>query len=167
MSKRSPVPLPFVLKNPAGVRSAAPACIDGITTTYFRSEVGGLTLVGDFWGKRGADPDAFSQSASIESLASLVERFATTKYISVVFGQPVDRAALEVFGAVMAYDGGLAATLAVPRAGHSRQAAALLNTYRVDDLDIRDPGLEEVIAQVFGETGTQTTTPVPATKAGR
>ena len=32
--------------------------------------------MGDFWGKRGADPDAFSQSASIESLASLVERVA-------------------------------------------------------------------------------------------
>jgi sarcosine oxidase subunit beta len=65
-----------ILKNPAGLRSPGPACIDGITTTYFRSEVGGLTLVGDFWGKRGADPDAFSQSASIESLASLVERVA-------------------------------------------------------------------------------------------
>ena len=103
------------------------------------------------------------------AMASLVERFATTKYISVVFGQPVDRAALEAFGAVMAYDGGLAATLAVPRAGHSRQAAALLNTYQVDDLDIRDPGLEEVIAQVFGAgaTGVETPTPSPTTKAGR
>jgi sarcosine oxidase subunit beta len=63
-----------ILKNPPGLREPGPACIDGITTTYFRSEVGGLTLVGDFWGKRGADPDAFSQSASRESLASLVER---------------------------------------------------------------------------------------------
>ena len=34
--------------------SRGPACIDGITTTYFRSEVGGLTLVGDFYGTRGA-----------------------------------------------------------------------------------------------------------------
>jgi glycine/D-amino acid oxidase-like deaminating enzyme len=63
-----------ILKNPPGLQEPGPACIDGITTTYFRSEVGGLTLVGDFWGKRGADPDAFSQSASRESLASLVER---------------------------------------------------------------------------------------------
>jgi glycine/D-amino acid oxidase-like deaminating enzyme len=63
-----------ILKNPPGLREPGPACIDGITTTYFRSEIGGLTLVGDFWGKRGADPDAFSQSASRESLASLVER---------------------------------------------------------------------------------------------
>jgi sarcosine oxidase subunit beta len=57
-----------------GLKEPAPACIDGITTTYFRSEVGGLTLVGDFFGKRGVDPDAFAQSASPESLASLVER---------------------------------------------------------------------------------------------
>jgi sarcosine oxidase subunit beta len=63
-----------VLKNPAGLAERAPACIDGLTTTYFRSEVGGLTLVGDFWGQRGVDPDAFPQSASTEALASLVER---------------------------------------------------------------------------------------------
>jgi len=63
-----------ILKNPPGLREPAPACIDGITTTYFRSEVGGLTLVGDFFGKRGADPDSFAQSASTESLASLIER---------------------------------------------------------------------------------------------
>lgn len=65
-----------ILKNPPGFAGVGPACIDGITTTYFRSEVGGLTLVGDFWGKRGVDPDAFSQSASTDSLASLVERAA-------------------------------------------------------------------------------------------
>lgn len=65
-----------ILKNPAGFGGAGPACIDGITTTYFRSEVGGLTLVGDFWGKRGAEanPDTFAQSASSDSLAGLVER---------------------------------------------------------------------------------------------
>ncbi len=65
-----------ILKNPPGLPGVGPACIDGITTTYFRPEVGGLTLVGDFFGKRGADPDAFAQSASSESLAGLVERAA-------------------------------------------------------------------------------------------
>ena len=63
-----------ILQNPPGLREPAPACIDGITETYFRAEVGGLTLVGDFWGKRGADPDDFPQAASSESIASLVER---------------------------------------------------------------------------------------------
>ena len=65
-----------VLKNAPGMRDPAPACIDGITTTYFRSEVGGLTLVGDFWGRRGVDPDAFPQSPSADSLADLIGRAA-------------------------------------------------------------------------------------------
>ncbi len=63
-----------VLKDPPGLLRVGPACIDGITTTYFRPEVGGLTLVGDFWGRRGADPDAFPQSPSPDSLAGLVAR---------------------------------------------------------------------------------------------
>lgn len=83
------------------------------------------------------------------SLSDLVECHANMKYLTVIFGQPVARGDLEAFGAVVAYDGGLKATLAVPRADHSRQAAALLNTYQVDDLDVREPGLEEVIARVF------------------
>jgi glycine/D-amino acid oxidase-like deaminating enzyme len=65
-----------VLKNPPGMREPGPACIDGLTTTYFRSEVGGLTLVGDFWGKQGVDPDAYPQSPSSDSLAGLIERVA-------------------------------------------------------------------------------------------
>jgi ABC-2 type transport system ATP-binding protein len=83
------------------------------------------------------------------AVTDLVERYAATKYVTAVFGQPVPRADLEAFGAVMSYEDGLTATLAIPRETHSRQAAALLNTYQVVDLDIRDPGLEEVIAQVF------------------
>ena len=63
-----------ILKDPPALARVGPACIDGITTTYFRPEIGGLTLVGDFWGKRGADPDAFPQSPSPDSLAGLVER---------------------------------------------------------------------------------------------
>jgi sarcosine oxidase subunit beta len=65
-----------ILKDPPGLCRVGPACIDGITTTYFRPEVGGLTLVGDFWGKRGADPDAFAASPSPDSLAGLVARAA-------------------------------------------------------------------------------------------
>jgi glycine/D-amino acid oxidase-like deaminating enzyme len=63
-----------ILKDTPGFPGVGPACIDGITTTYFRPEVGGLTLVGDFFGRRNADPDAFPQSAGAESLAGLVAR---------------------------------------------------------------------------------------------
>jgi glycine/D-amino acid oxidase-like deaminating enzyme len=65
-----------VLKNPLGMREPAPACIDGLTTTYFRSEIGGLTLVGDFWGRQGVDPDAYPQAPASDSLAGLIERVA-------------------------------------------------------------------------------------------
>ena len=83
------------------------------------------------------------------AVSRLIERHAPTKYISVVFTSPVPRQELEEFGTVVSYEDGLSATLAVPRAGHSGQAAALLGRYPVDDLDVRDPGLEEVIAGLF------------------
>jgi ABC-2 type transport system ATP-binding protein len=83
------------------------------------------------------------------AVSRLIERHAPTKYISVVFTVPVPRGELEEFGSVVSYEDGLSATLAVPRAGHSQQAAALLGRYPVDDLDVRDPGLEEVIAGLF------------------
>jgi len=62
-----------ILKNRMGMKAAGSACIDSITTTYFRSELGGYTLVGDFFGRRGEDPDALAPS-SPETLAGLVER---------------------------------------------------------------------------------------------
>jgi glycine/D-amino acid oxidase-like deaminating enzyme len=65
-----------LLKNPAGVASIGPTGIDSPTETYYRSEAGGLTLIGDFYGKRGVDPDAFPQAASQEGMLRLVERTA-------------------------------------------------------------------------------------------
>jgi glycine/D-amino acid oxidase-like deaminating enzyme len=38
---------------------------------YHRSETGGLTLVGDFYGKRGADPDSYPASAQTDQLVRL------------------------------------------------------------------------------------------------
>ena len=64
------------LKNPPGLESIGPAGIDSPTETYFRSETGGLTLVGDFYGKRGVDPDAIGVGASREGMLRLVERAA-------------------------------------------------------------------------------------------
>ncbi len=49
------------------------ACIDSVTRTYFRPDVPGTTLVGSFYGPRGADPDNFPQRASEADLARLVE----------------------------------------------------------------------------------------------
>ena len=48
------------------------SCIDSVTHTYFRPDVRGTTLVGSFYGPRGADPDAFPQRAAESELAELV-----------------------------------------------------------------------------------------------
>jgi len=61
-----------VLVNPPGMAPRAPACIDSISCTYFRSDAHDKTLVGGFYGRRGVDPDDFPQHASQDSLAELV-----------------------------------------------------------------------------------------------
>jgi glycine/D-amino acid oxidase-like deaminating enzyme len=63
-----------ILKNPAGMKGGGCACIDSPTATYFRSDALDKTLVGDFYGQRGADPDNFPQGASGEALEELIER---------------------------------------------------------------------------------------------
>jgi sarcosine oxidase subunit beta len=60
-----------ILRNPKTLPTAGPACIDSVHAVYFRSETGGLTLVGGFYGERGVDPDAFPQTASASGLESL------------------------------------------------------------------------------------------------
>jgi glycine/D-amino acid oxidase-like deaminating enzyme len=61
-----------MLKNPPGMKDRGLTCIDGITETYFRREGSDLTLVGDHYGERGADPDDFPQSSSAEEMARMV-----------------------------------------------------------------------------------------------
>jgi sarcosine oxidase subunit beta len=65
-----------ILRNPKGLPHSGPACIDSILAVYFRPEVGGLTLVGGFYGKRGVDPDEYPQSVSEDSLFSLASGVA-------------------------------------------------------------------------------------------
>jgi glycine/D-amino acid oxidase-like deaminating enzyme len=60
-----------ILRNPKALPVTGPACIDSVLAVYFRSELGGLTLVGDFYGKRGVDPDAFPQAAAPDQLLKL------------------------------------------------------------------------------------------------
>ncbi len=63
-----------VLRNPPDMKGGGCACIDSITTTYFRSDASDKTLVGDFYGKRGVDPNNFPQRPSEESVESVIER---------------------------------------------------------------------------------------------
>jgi len=63
-----------ILLNPPEMKGGGCACIDSFTATYFRSDAQDKTLIGDFYGKRGVDPDNFPQRASDESLAEIIER---------------------------------------------------------------------------------------------
>ena len=63
-----------ILKNPAGMRGGGCACIDSVTSTYFRSDGADKFLAGDFSGERGADPDNFTQNPGSDSLEELIDR---------------------------------------------------------------------------------------------
>jgi len=63
-----------ILKNAPDMRGGGCACIDSGSAAYFRSDAQDKFLVGDFYGKRGVDPENFPQRASDESLEELIER---------------------------------------------------------------------------------------------
>jgi sarcosine oxidase subunit beta len=63
-----------ILRNTPEMKGGGAACIDSVTATYFRSDAHDKFLIGDFYGKRGVDPDNFPQSASGESLEEIIER---------------------------------------------------------------------------------------------
>ncbi|HUA14801.1 MAG TPA: FAD-binding oxidoreductase [Verrucomicrobiae bacterium] len=63
-----------ILRNTPDMKGGGCACIDSGTATYFRSDAHDKFLVGDFYGKRPADPDSFPQRASDESLEEMIER---------------------------------------------------------------------------------------------
>jgi sarcosine oxidase, subunit beta len=63
-----------ILRNSKEMKGSGGACIDSVTATYFRADAHHKFLVGDFYGKRPADPDNFPQSAFDESLEQMIER---------------------------------------------------------------------------------------------
>jgi len=62
-----------ILERPAEIREPHLTCIDSILDIYFRSEGRTRTLVGDFYGLRGVDPDNFPERPSLDAMASKVE----------------------------------------------------------------------------------------------
>jgi sarcosine oxidase subunit beta len=63
-----------ILKNAPDMTSGGCACIDSVTATYFRPDGSDKFLVGDFYGRRPADPDNFPQRASETELEEMIER---------------------------------------------------------------------------------------------
>ena len=63
-----------ILKNAPNMKGGGSACIDSVTSTYFRTDGGDKFLIGDFYGKRPVDPDNFPQRASDMELEEIIER---------------------------------------------------------------------------------------------
>ncbi|MGZ4733483.1 MAG: NAD(P)/FAD-dependent oxidoreductase [Terriglobales bacterium] len=63
-----------ILKNAPSMKGGGCACIDSVTATYFRSDAHDKFLVGDFYGRRGADPENFPQRAADHELEEIIDR---------------------------------------------------------------------------------------------
>ena len=63
-----------ILKNAPDMKGGGCACIDSVTSTYFRPDAHDKFLVGDFYGQRPVDPDNFPQRAADDSLEEIIER---------------------------------------------------------------------------------------------
>jgi sarcosine oxidase subunit beta len=60
-----------ILQNAPGMKAGGCALIDSACLVYLRSEGDGMTLIGEFTGAHGLDPDDFPQSLSQEDLAEI------------------------------------------------------------------------------------------------
>ncbi|MFN4071494.1 MAG: ATP-binding cassette domain-containing protein [Thermus caldifontis] len=94
------------------------------------------------------------------ALEGLLERFAPYREVGLVLAQPLPKEALLPFGEVRVLEG-LKARLLVPRERLTERVAEILNRLPVEDLEVREPPLEEVIARVY-KTAPSGPTPSPA-----
>lgn len=83
------------------------------------------------------------------SLSNIIDKYARSKTLSLVFGQPVTKKALEKFGVVKDWSSS-AATIQVPRKEATKIASRLLESLPVQDLNIEEAPLEAIIREVFG-----------------
>lgn len=84
-------------------------------------------------------------------LAGLLERFAPYREVHIQLGKPIEKDRLEEFGEVRAWEG-LEARLLVRREDLVTRVSRLLNELPIDDLEVREPAIEEVIGRVFADT---------------
>lgn len=65
-----------VLRNAPDMRGGGLACIDSACTVYFRADGNEKTLIGDFYGQRGVDPENFPRHVVPGWFEEIVERAA-------------------------------------------------------------------------------------------
>jgi len=81
-------------------------------------------------------------------LEGLTARFAPYREVGLVLARPLPKEALLPFGEVRELEG-REVRLLVPRERLTERVAEILRRLPVEDLEVRDPPLEEVIARVF------------------
>ena len=91
------------------------------------------------------------------ALEGLLDRFAPYREVGLTLKAPLPQEALAPFGEVRELEG-REAKLLVPRERLTERVAEILRRLPVEDLEVREPPLEEVIARVFQS-------PVPAEEA--
>jgi len=84
-------------------------------------------------------------------LEGLLERFAPYREVRLQLGQPVAKVRLEQFGEVRAWEG-LEARLLLRREDLVARVGRMLQELPIDDLEVREPAIEEVIGQVFANS---------------
>lgn len=82
------------------------------------------------------------------ALEGLLARFAPYREVRLTLGSPLPQEALLPFGEVRALEG-REGRLLVPRERLTERVAEILKRLPVEDLEVREPPLEEVIAKVF------------------
>jgi ABC-2 type transport system ATP-binding protein len=82
------------------------------------------------------------------ALEGLLDRFAPYREVGLTLKHPLPREAFLPFGEVRELEG-REVRLLVPRERLTERVAEILKRLPVEDLEVRDPPLEEVIARVF------------------
>lgn len=81
-------------------------------------------------------------------LEDIVKKYATEKFLSVVFDSKVEKSKLEKLGKIVEYDFPKV-VLSIPREKAKHVAAKLLEDFPVDDLNVEEPKIEDIIRDVF------------------
>lgn len=84
-------------------------------------------------------------------LSGLLERFAPYREVHIQLREPIEKDRLEQYGEVRELEG-REARLLVRRERLVGGVSQMLNELPIDDLEVREPAIEEVIGQVFADT---------------
>lgn len=85
-----------------------------------------------------------------EDLLSVINKYATSKYLKLVFLKNTSIDTLKKYGEVLEYEpNGLSATIKVEKSKNVEVASSMLKNLAIDDLDISEASLEDIIRNIF------------------